>query len=70
MDINIQVDKLSIESIKSIESPMYINELHGDIRELMLKYSSGTMINNLTVEQFQWVNNLILEIMKNPRNIF
>lgn len=45
---------------------MSIDELNDNIIDLLLKYSSGTAINNIVVNDFKMISHLIEDIIKNP----
>ena len=42
-------------------------ELKSDVKNLLLKYSGGTEIQNLTVKEFGVMCNFISEIIKEPK---
>lgn len=56
----------ALQNAKRIEKIMDINELYGEIVNLGLKYSKGTKINNLTVDEFETLCNVIHELIINP----
>ena len=56
-----------IEYSKNIEDgEMSMSELKSDVKNLLLKYSGGTEIQNLTVKEFGVMCNFIIEIIKEP----
>jgi hypothetical protein len=59
--------KEALESARNTERKMDIGELGDDITELLLKYSGGTGIANLTMTEFNVLNNLLYNIIKNPQ---
>ncbi len=57
------------EAKKCIGRRMCISELSDDITQLLLKYAGGTGINQLTVEEFNWLEVLICDIIRNPQEV-
>lgn len=58
--------KDKIEQARDIERKMSMDELNNDIIDLLLKYSSGTPINNIVIDDFKMISHLIEDIIKNP----
>lgn len=56
----------ALNSAKNVEIKMNINKLNNDIIKLCLKYSRGTEIQNLSVNEFKILSEFLTEIMKNP----
>lgn len=58
--------KNKVESLAGIERKMDIAELHSEIEQLLLKYSSGTNVQNLNVKELKLTTHLIHDIIFNP----
>lgn len=55
-----------IEEASSIERKMNIYDLDNDIIDILLKYSKGTEIQNLTVKEFSKLSNMIQLLITKP----
>lgn len=55
-----------IEEASSIERKMNIYDLDNDIIDILLKYSKGTEIQNLTVKEFLKLSNMIQLLITKP----
>lgn len=64
--IKIMELKDKIEQARNIERKMSMDELNDDVIDLLLKYSSGTSINNIIIDDFKMISHLIEDIIKNP----
>jgi len=58
--------KTRIEILSSIETQMDMSELNNDIQALLMKYSSGTKLQNLSVKNFKLISRLIEDIVLQP----
>ncbi len=52
-----------------IGKPMDMGNFSDDVEQLLLKYASGTGVDKLTVEEFKWLNALICEIIRKPKDV-
>lgn len=65
METNLLKNK--VEQFKSIDEKMNMLELQDEIRTLLMKYSSGTDVQNLSVKQFKTVSHLLHDIILQPK---
>lgn len=52
-----------MEMLSSIETKMDMSEMYDDIQTLLMKYSSGTSLQNLSVKNFKLITRLVEDIM-------
>lgn len=56
----------ALDNAKSVMRQMDVSELKGEVSDLLLKYSEGTKVNELSVREFETLSNLITEIIRHP----
>jgi hypothetical protein len=64
-----KIDEIIDESKNLIGKCMNMDELPNDIEQLLLKYSCGTEVNELTVYEFGRLNTIIYDIIVNAKKI-
>lgn len=58
--------KTRMEALSSVETKMDMSEMSDDIQALLMKYSAGTNLQNLSVKQFKLMSRLVEDIMLQP----
>lgn len=55
-----------IENLSHIEQEMSMSEMHEEIQRLLIKYSSGSNLQHVSISGFKTLSYLIQDIMLNP----
>ncbi len=55
-----------IENLSHIGQEMSMSEMHEEIQRLLIKYSSGSNLQHVSVSGFKTLSHLIQDIMLNP----